>query len=214
MSGQAVLQIDKTRKVFAGTAAKILKMLATGQVNQLQAAKANGVDDSYVSQLMADPDFSDQVRESVERLTADAIQIDQDYLEIEKDAVSKLKMQTKMVTNVDQLMRVARFANEAKKKVAMNPLGSESAGTIKPVQLILPKIVVQQITITPNNEIVGVGDRTLVTMNSKSMQSLVQRHKEAIENATEIDVTPKKDAELIAKVKRNGHQSVDPWSDL
>jgi hypothetical protein len=173
----ANLSAEISRKIYTGTAAKILKLLGTGGVTPSAAAKACGVDISYVSQLQGEADFSLQVEEAAAIKAAAAIDIDTAYEAIEKQAVERLQTNMGFVTNTDQLMRLAKFANEAKKKVETGRMNAETGAGVAPVTLMMPTFIQNNYVVNPQNEIVGVGGREMVTLNSSSMSNLAEIHK-------------------------------------
>lgn len=197
----AVLDIAKTKKEYLGTAGRILKYLCAG-CNEVQAATACGVDPSFVSQLKQEPEFVEQIAEALRKSLVDAKEIDDNYNEIEKVAAKKLRDLMGYMQSPDQLLRVAKFANEAKKKLTpVGAMNGEQVSDIAPVRLMLPTILVQQYIVNPNQEVVKVGETNLTTLNSKSMETMVRKHRETvlIESKPEKEVIP------------NGK---DKWSDL
>lgn len=210
--------IGRERKVYTGTAQRIMNYLSSG-CNQIEAAKACAVDESLVSQLMAEEDFKSQVAEKLSVNFREASQIDENYQAIEKVASERLVKLLEHEFSPDRLMRMAKFANEAKRKVApniQNGNGNGTNGNSGPgaVVLVLPSFIVngaerKELVVNPNNEIVAVGGRELTTFNSQGLDKLVAEKQKKQQNQTQ----------PALPVKTNGsgkgsREKVDPYSDL
>jgi len=175
--GSANTAVIETKKQYTGTAARLLKLLGTG-ISQTEAAAAVGVTDSFVSQLMGEADFSSQVEALVSQAAVDSVEIDQNYVEIEKVAVERLKTNMAFITSTDQLLRVIKVTNEAKKKVLGSEVRKEQGAVLHPVKISLPGCIINNYIVNPQNEVVSIGGREMVTLNSSSMANLVQKARE------------------------------------
>lgn len=206
------ISIGRDRKVYTGVAGRLLKYLATG-VTQEEASRALGVDASLVSHYVAETDFKEQLSELVGASFKDATAIDNNYVETEKILSKRLKEQAEFMMNPDQVIRTLKFVNEAKKKISVNHAnsgnGSNGEGGIRPVVLILPTIIREKLhnefILNPNNEIVGVNGEVLETLNSASLNSMVQARK------AKALAAPKEVGKLNGT---NSNQAKDPYSDL
>lgn len=173
-------QTSVVRKTYTGLAARILSLLSGG-CTQVQAAHALGVSEAYVSQLMAEDDFKHQIAENIQKDFEKSIAIDNNYLEIEKQLSDKLKTQIGFMHNPDQLIKTLRFVNDAKRKSGIGAAvnggtnGHSVPGGPVTVNLILPKVVVQDFVLNPNNEVVSVDGKELSTLNSESLNTLVAK---------------------------------------
>lgn len=166
-------ELTKPRKTYSGIAARVLKLMCNG-VTQSQAANSLGIDDTYVSQLASEADFKAYIADALTKSAQDAIDIDSSWVEIERTAVDKLKKLLAYEMNPDRLLRVAKEANIAKRKVPLTPLGNDVPSELAPVRLQMPAILVREFIVNPNNEVVALGDQGLVTLNSSSMNSLLE----------------------------------------
>lgn len=194
---------SKPLTVYDGVAGRILKLLGTG-VTQRQAALAIGVDESYVSQLCAEEDFQLQVGAIIKKSVETAIAIDTNYNEIEEALSKKLKEMVPWMVSTDQVLRVLKFVNESKKKTQQGiPQTPEAAnGNITSVKLELPVIVKNTFVITPNKEVVGVGEQNLVTLNSASMDQLAKKF---------LDNRQTKQLSEKVVIDNGTSNSKDPW---
>jgi len=200
-------------KKYTGVAARILKLLSSGVCSQEQAARAIGVDPSYVSQLCAESDFQLQIAEELKKGIEQAVAIDETYGDIEKNLSSKLKELVPWMTSPETVLRTLKFVNEAKRKTQVgspeasgmngSANGSEGRGIVK---LQLPNVIIQNFVVNPNNEIVAIGDKELVTLNSASLNQLVKSKTDTKQGLPKvIDVK---------EIKSSGSNSKDKWSEL
>ena len=202
----------KEKKIYTGQALRVMKLLGNG-VLQVEAARACGVGEAFVSQLMKESDFIAQVNEIVSKNFALQSEIDNNYVEVERKLSERLLKNSEMIFSTDQMLRVLKFANEAKKKTAPvqhngNGSGnSDGSGNLKPVVLILPTVVVKEFVLNPQNEIVGINGQELSTLPSAQLPNLVAKHKEII--AKELFETKQN-----YKIIPNGSRQTDPYSDL
>jgi len=197
---------SKERKIYSGQAARIMKLLGSGCL-QKEAARAVGVDESYVSQLMAEPDFRSQVNEIVAKEFAQQSEIDANYTKIEQELSKRLLQNVGHMFGTDQMLRVLKFANEAKRKVAPvhqnGEANGEGFGALKPVALILPMNIAREFMFNPQNEIVGVGGEVLDTLPATRLPTLVEKHKKEL-----------LEQKIGFKILPNGTRSEDPWGNL
>lgn len=198
--------LEKEKKIFYGTAARILKLLGVG-CTPVEAADACGVDPSYVSQLEADDDFVEQKNAIIRKTFEQQSKIDENYVAIEAKLSERLLGATEMMFNPDQILRTLKFANEAKRKVAPTasaggPNGSNGNGGVTvfaPVTLILPASVAKEFILNPIGEVVSVDGKPLTTLPSGNMTQLVKQQKEQ---------------KKLQDKRDNGSRQTDPYSDL
>lgn len=184
---ETTLNIVNTKdlKEYTGTAKRILKLLAAG-VLPSAAAKATGVDDSYVSQLCAEEDFQHQIAKEIQLAVESANKIDKNYTDVEEALSTRLRDIVGYMFDPDKILRTLKFVNEAKRKIQPTngtPLNGEQALGMRPVTIVLPTIIRNNFILNPNNEVVGISApeerevKELVTIGSTQMQSLIQEHR-------------------------------------
>lgn len=173
----------------------------------MQTANACGVDESYVSKLLQETDFQEQVAEKLSKDFEVAAAIDDNYQEIEKVLSKRLRDLTTYMTNTDQITRTLKTVSAIPKKVQPKiPLNADGApGTIVPVALTLPIVAKNVFLINPNSEIVSLNGKELTTLNSKSLDSLLKEKRER--------VTIEQSKPVLIEGK-NGKQRIDEYSDL
>lgn len=199
--------VSKDKKVYTGVAARAMKLQAGG-ANQRETANALGVDETLISQFNSEQDYKDQLHALVAAAFKNAQEIDENYQEIEHTLSKRLKELTAYMMNPDQVLRTLKFANEAKRKIGSNPAntnGSYNGGDgnkLTPAILLLPVAIKREFVLNPNNEIVGVDETELVTLNSSALNAMVARRKEAL-----------KEVPKLTNGTKQREQS-DPYSDL
>lgn len=207
IGAQANTTVIGNKKVYTGVAARAMKLQAGG-ANQREVANALGVDESLISQYNAEADYKEQLHELVSKAFKSAQEIDENYQDIEHTLSKRLKELTQYMMNPDQVLRTLKFANEAKRKLGSNPVNGNGSHTsidgikLTPVVLVLPVAVKREFVLNPNNEIIGVDEMELVTMNSSSLNGMIAKRKEALKEVPKLT---------------NGNQSRerhDPYSDL
>lgn len=198
------------RKIYTGAAARAIKLLGSGAL-QVETAKALGVTESQVSQWMAEKDFSEQVSELVKKNFADQCIIDENYNKVERKLSERLYQASEMMFDPDKILRTLKFVNEAKRKIAPqeNPNGINGSGSTiinMPVTLILPAPVAKEFIFNPQNEIVGIDGKEVMTISSKGIEDLAQINKNPIVKPGE--------TKLKQLENKHGSRPADPWSNL
>lgn len=194
-------------KRYTGIAAKIMNLLASG-VGELETAKACGVDASLVSQYKAEPDFMAQLHEKINIAMQDAVQIDENYVQTEKTLSQRLKDQSHLMFDPNMVLRTLAFLNKVQRKTqpVMPGVGNTDGIQSRPVTLVLPTVIVKQYVKNPNNEILGVGEKSLNTLNSTSLNQVIKERKNGSARSPVV---------LENHPKANGSKkNVDPYSDL
>lgn len=153
---------------MAVTADRIKQLLGNG-ISPDVVATAVGVTPAYVSQLMAEDIFRDEV--IALRSTALAASTDRDtsWNKLEDKLLNTLhdKVDQNMIYKVPDIVRVLVAANNAKRRG--NPISDNIKPTQQVVILNLPSVVLKQYKENANREIVEVTNddgtqQTLVTM--------------------------------------------------
>lgn len=194
-------------KQYTGIALKLMKLLGAG-CTQVEASKACGVDESYTSQLMADPEFKGQVDEIIKKAFITQSAIDQNYIEIEEKLSKRLLGTIETEFNSDRILRTLKFVNEAKKKVAPSATNSEggsngSGANVQVAILVLPAAMAPVFVKNPLGEVISVDGQVLTTLPSKTMDSFAEKQT-AIKH------------EKLKQIqsKSNGSGNSDPYADL
>lgn len=170
------------------TKEKLCRLLGHG-ISQTQAASAVGVDDSYVSQLMAEPEFKERVAALRVNALSSARERDERLDALEDKMIDKLDKDLShnplAFKNAMERVRALHMINSMKRRSAPaleHPHDSASTH----ITLVLPTPIINKyingqrdeqpkLVVNINNQIVKAGNKDLVTMQSKSMDSLVNK---------------------------------------
>lgn len=169
--------------VLNGTQLRIAELLGAG-ASQAQVAMAVGVEESYVSQLMADEGFRASVTERRAEKAAQFAATDAKIDSIEDKAWKRIDQLVDMETNLMKLLKVAQAANGAKRRTGMDGSGG-SAGTAPIVNITLPASAVVAFTMTTDKQVVEIAGRSMGTMSSAAVYTALKekRAKELVDNA-------------------------------
>lgn len=168
LTGAATLSLN-------GTQEKILDLLGAG-VPQVQVATAVGVDESYVSQLMAEDWFRGAVQERRAAHAVESIEHDEKIDSIERRAWERIDKLLPLETNLMKLLKVAQVANAAKRKSEV-AVASTQPATI--VNIALPQSALVQFKMTSDKQVIEIEGRSMNTMPSHVVQSKLREKKAA-----------------------------------
>lgn len=155
---------------------KILSLLGSG-IDAGQVASAVGVTPSYISQLLADPDFALLVAEKRTLELTQAKSIDEKWDNFEERLLEKLNDLIPFFSSPRHILDALKLANMAKRKTALNT--SQSSGSMNKtyVTINVPRIIIQQYKIDMAGGMVEVAGRSLQPMSSNLLlQTLKARN--------------------------------------
>lgn len=151
---------------------KILDLLARG-LSQVEVSRALGVTESYISQIVHDPDNIIKLQElKAKRLTV-ASNLDDYYDQIETKAVGRLvditDKSAQMMTP-DQLIKIAKFSNEAKRRNATD-LSPNNTNVQALVVITLPTGNIPGLSVVKSstNEVLEMQGKSLLPMDTKTL---------------------------------------------
>lgn len=170
--------------VWSGTQERILELLGAG-ASQSQVAMAVGVEESYISQLMAQEEFRKAVQELRAEAAAKHAAVDARIDSIEDKAWRRIDNLVELETNLMKLLKVAQAANAAKRRT--QGVGMAQPATALTVNIALPQAAVVEFTMSTDRQVVDIGGRAMTTMPSKLVQERLKERK--AERLAE-DVTP------------------------
>ena len=155
----------------------ILELLAQGRESPENISRICGCTPSYISQLLTDADFVQQLRErkstlgnvAVDNLVSAKNNTHDSKLDLLEDrAMNKLAQLLPMVTKPMEAMKLFQVLNSAKRKNDLQVVNGNITNTTNNVVVLnLPATVKNKLLVNKNNEVVQVGDRPLVTMDSQ-----------------------------------------------
>ena len=149
---------------------KIKALLGQGHSPEL-VATIIGCDPSYISQLLENETFRNEVSElRVQSLQA-ATERDKKWDSLEEKLLNKLHDAVDFVIKPREILAILSVANAAKRRGAT---ATESI-TInnQVVNLLMPTKLTTIFTVNQNNQVIGVGDKSMLTMPSKNIEKLL-----------------------------------------
>lgn len=148
-------------------------LLGSGLSNA-EVASAVGCEPSYISQLMANDDFRAAVTElRVKNLTA-ATERDGKIDGLEDRALGKMEEMIDWITKPTDMARVFMTLNTAKRRGTAPKDNLIINNQI--VNLTLPALALQKLTMNNQGEVIGIEDRPMITMQpERLLRTLIEQ---------------------------------------
>jgi len=165
-------------KEYEGLQDRICKLLGQG-IEGHRVAAAVGCDPSYISQLLSDDAFKERVQELKLANLTEATERDRRYDRLEDKLLSKIE------NDIDSNPLAFKSTTEkVRNLVAINGMkrrGANSDNNVSTinntvVQLMLPTQLAGRYIKDVNNQIVQVGDKNLLTMQSSQLEAISHEH--------------------------------------
>lgn len=147
-----------------------ITLLAQG-ISTSQVAAAIGCDDSYISQLRADPEVQQQIAELGAKQTLDDITFDSTLERAESLALDKIEKNLPFAT-LGQAMAAFRVLNGARRRKD-GIVAPGAGGTTVHVHLTLPASALPRYTTNSSSEIVEVDGRTMLSATPTSLDQIL-----------------------------------------
>lgn len=152
------------------TVDKIISYAAKGY-KQVEIARALGVDESYVSQILSDPDNAAKVEETAVAITEANDNFDAKIDTAEDIALEGVKRRLPMA-KFEQQLSALKVLNAMKRRRDTAPATRQQQGTV--VNLQLPQVASATYIMNASNEIVEVSGRTMITATKDQLPMLAQ----------------------------------------
>lgn len=153
---------------------RALDLLGKG-IPQSAVALTLGVDPSRISQLLSDKAFADQVIEKKFVNLSSDISRDKSIDSIEDKILERLDFSLPMISKPMDLVRAFTALNMAKRRSrSLDSESGSSLGNQTIIQLNIPSVVLQSFRTNINNQVIAVGDRSLLTMPSNLLRSALE----------------------------------------
>ena len=188
------------KQVVSGGIQDQIKNLLSAGCKPAQVAAAVGCEDSYVSQLMQDQEFSQEVVAARILALTSQSERDKKYDSLEDQILDKLQSQLHMIMNPDRLVRMLTVVNNAKRRGAGAEEG-QFAPISNVINLTLPTLIVNKYQTNGQNEVVEVNGQGLVGMPAQALIDKLRLGSQI--TAAQIPVTPK------FKMKEGDHHGND-----
>lgn len=145
---------------------RALTLLGQG-IPPTAVANALGVDPSRISQLLADETFATQVIEKKFTSLSKHNERDTKIDDIEDKLLKSLEHSLPFMTRPMEILKAFQVINLAKRKGQAVSENLTNKQTI--IQLNIPQIILQKFSSNVHNQVVQVGEQSLVTMPSNQM---------------------------------------------
>lgn len=147
---------------------QVKQLLGTGLSNEI-VASAVGCDPAYISQLMSDPVFSEQVVALRTAALMDASKQDRNIAGIEAKLTTKINeaVDNGLIYKPNDLLRAFAVLNAAKRRGV--PVTDSPQQKAAVVALQIPVKVIQNLVINKAGEVVEADGQTLVTMPTQQL---------------------------------------------
>jgi len=153
-------------KKYEGTAGRILEMLGNGLAPNV-VSSALGVSESYISQLLSEESFSQQVTGLRYANLQAATTRDRSYDAIEDALITKMQDLLPMMYKPMEVLRAITVINAAKRRGADAPDNTVIHQTI--VSLTLPSVATSRFITNSANQVIEAGNQELITIAASSL---------------------------------------------
>jgi hypothetical protein len=166
-------------------AERIKQLLGTGLPTGIVASTV-GCDPSYISQLMENENFHDEVLHLRAGKAEKAVARDGSWDNIEELALQQAEKVLPFITRPQELIRIAAMANSAKRRATEFASGSESAAPT--VTLVLPESASIHFQMNMNSQVIEVDGRSLQALPTKTLAAQLAARRENRELAGIVEV--------------------------
>lgn len=152
---------------------RLLGILAAG-VPHTAAALAVGVSDSYISQLLATPEFSTALAERRSHRLESSIKYENTVESVRDRALKVLDSKLAFVKGPLEAARIFQILDSARRGTATPPTEATPLG-VQQVAVILPQAAKVHISMNSQNQVIEVEGRSMATLPSKALPALAKQ---------------------------------------
>lgn len=171
--------------VTTATAERALTLLGQG-VEATKVAAALGVTDSYISQLISDENFAARVAElryeSLQKHNAR----DNRYDTLEDTLLKRMEDCIPLMHKPMEILKAIAVINAAKRRGQSSPDSMVNKQTV--IQLVMPTQIVNTFKVNPHGQVVEVGNQSLLTIQSGSMDNLLKEKRNENESPERVAI--------------------------
>lgn len=155
---------------------RILDFLGQGLSSSV-VASAVGCTQGYISQLLAEEEFREQVTARRTALLQQATSLDREYEVLESKLQEKLRKAIPFMMKPEVILNAIKIVNGAKRRGSVE-LGSGDTAGAQVIEVRMPATILSQFASVQNiqhnvlNQIIQVGEQSLVTAQPKDIKSL------------------------------------------
>lgn len=188
---------------------KIRELLGIGLANNI-VASAVGCDDSYISQLLSDPVFAEEVQKLRGENLTEAVGRDSKWNSLEDKLLQKVENLLPLMVRPMEVIRALQVVNNAHRRAV--PAAALPASTHQHVHLHLPTVVHNKFVINQNSQVVEVDGRTIATMSAKDVVKKLEARTAAPEatkvNSDEHEADVREANDRLSNIRRLTHLPV------
>lgn len=157
----------------------ILQLMSQPNVTQADAAKVLGVTEGYISQICAEPEFAAILAKNrVTKLTAETA-YDEKLNSAEEKALKKATEMIDYIQKPSEAANMLRVMNACKRRGATSEEQQKVINQTNNVVILnLPQVLQEKLITNNRSEVVQIGDRPMVTMDSNFLLKKVNEAKE------------------------------------
>lgn len=146
---------------------RAISLLGDAGATQEQVALALGVEPSYISQLMGQPEFASEVANRRFTAMQKHSARDSNYDELEDAMIERFKQVMPMIIKPNEVLRAMKELNAMKRRAA--PTLEQPVGAAASVVLNMPVKLVQTFQTNINNQVISVRGQDLVTISPEQL---------------------------------------------
>lgn len=167
-------------------------------------ASTLGVEPSRISQMMSRNDFSQAVQETRFKDAAASASRDATIDSVEDMLLDRIKEAAPMLHKARDLFSAFNIINAAKRRSGINSDALTNSGA-QVTTLIVHQRIVQNFTTNINNQVIKVGDQSLVTIGSGSLANKIREQQASA--IYRLMKPPEQSIELAPLTLENGNDS-------
>lgn len=149
---------------------RIKKLLISG-VKPSEISSAFGVDPSYISQLMSDEKFAEEVLEGRAANAVTRGTLNEEYDSIEKKLLEQLKNTVQLPLKTFELARLLQVVGSRKREPV---LPKDNPETKRVVHLHIAPKMLEKFVLDANRNVVGIGNRSFAPLPSTELLKEVE----------------------------------------
>lgn len=150
---------------------KAAEMLAAG-ISGATVASTLGCDPSYISQLLGRSDFKEKVSALKVARASAGMELDKLYDDTELVAAKSLQRMIPLIMKPQELLRAVEVLNKLKRRTSHDAVAGNQGTRI--VNVILPPVAMTHFQVSANNEVVQVGENSMLTLPSHQFRQRVK----------------------------------------
>lgn len=161
---------------------KIIELLGRGYAQTI-VASAVGCDESYISQLVSQPEVRDQI--SALRLTHvhASVALDDGVDDLEARALDKMHQMLPFITKPMEAIRIYQIANAAKRRSSEVSSAVESKAPI--VQFVLPSVMAVQFKLSSDKQVVEINGKSMSALPSARLNKQLEERRNSTATITD-----------------------------